>query len=86
MKRLNLSMIGNLTATLMLGVAVWMGMQWSPNPNVNWMSMESIAFAFCGGLLTALSSQFAITVQRDDRFCQTCGQERKDVTDGNQGE
>jgi hypothetical protein len=82
MKQLNLSMVGNLIAIFMVGVAVWMGTQWRPNPNVDWMSMKAIALAFCGGLLTALSSQVAITMHVDNQLCPVCGQKRKDATDG----
>ena len=62
---MNLSMVGNLTATLMVGMAVWLGMQWRPNPNDDYTSMLAIALAFSGGVLTALSSQVTIKIQKE---------------------
>jgi hypothetical protein len=65
MDLLNLAMIGNLVATALVGVAVWLGMQWRPSPQEDTMMMVAIGLAFVGGVLTALSSQVTVRVEKD---------------------
>jgi hypothetical protein len=65
MTSLNLAMIGNLVATALVGVAVWLGMQWRPSPHEDTMMMVAIGLAFVGGVLTALSSQVTVRVEKD---------------------
>jgi hypothetical protein len=65
MTSLNLAMIGNLVATALVGVSVWLGMQWRPSPHEDTMMMVAIGLAFVGGVLTALSSQVTVRVEKD---------------------
>ena len=90
---MNIAMVGNLMATLFVGVAVFLASQWRPNPNEDGPVLYALMLAFSGGLLTALSSQIRITLAQDkfsdERFCQECGQSRKvkeGLTDGVNGE
>ena len=65
MDLLNLAMIGNLVATALVGVSVWLGMQWRPSPHEDTMMMVAIGLAFVGGVLTALSSLGTVRVVKD---------------------
>jgi hypothetical protein len=64
---MNLSMIGNVIAVQMVGVAVWLGMQWRPSPYQDETMMVAIALAFVSGVLTALSSQMTVTFRKPTR-------------------
>lgn len=63
---MNLSMAGNLVAVVMVGVAVWLGMQWRPSPHNDYTVMVAIGLAFSGGLLTAMASQMTVRVKREE--------------------
>ena len=51
-----MSLIGNVIATLCVGSAVFLALQWRPNPNDDWTAMAAVTLAYMGGLFTALSS------------------------------
>ena len=51
-----MSLLGNLIATSCVGLAVFLALQWRPDPHDDWTVMAAVTLAYVGGLLTALSS------------------------------
>lgn len=76
---MNLSMGGNLVAVLLVGISVWLGMQWRPSPHDEYLMMVAIALAFSGGVLTAISSQIRVTLQPVETTERASGADREGV-------
>lgn len=51
-----MQLVGNLIATTCVGIAVFLALQWRPDPHDDWTVMAAVSLAYFGGLLTALSS------------------------------
>ena len=62
---INLTMIGNLIATVFVAIAVWLSMQWKSNPYDDNEQMIALALTYGAGLLTALSSQWTVHVEKE---------------------
>jgi len=62
---MNLTMIGNLTSTMFVAIAVWLSMQWQPNPHHDIEQLIALALTYGAGLLTAVSSQWSVHVEKE---------------------
>ena len=51
-----MQLVGNLIATTCVGIAVFLALQWRPDPHDDWTVMAAVSLSYFGGLLTALSS------------------------------
>jgi hypothetical protein len=58
---LNLTLVGNLIATALVGVSVWLSSEWQPNPHEDNKQLLALVFTYGAGLLTALSSHFSVS-------------------------
>jgi|TARA_R110000824_G_scaffold8899_1_gene40342 hypothetical protein len=58
-----MSLLGNLLATSCVGLAVFLALQWRPDPHEDWTVMAAVTLAYVGGLLTALSSLSGISIR-----------------------
>jgi hypothetical protein len=62
---MNLTMIGNLISTLFVAIAVWLSSQWQLNPHNGIGQLIALALAYGAGLLTAISSQWSIHIEKE---------------------
>ena len=58
-------MIGNLIATIFVAIAVWLSTQWQPDPHNDVEQLTALALTYGAGLLTALSSQWTVHVEKE---------------------
>ena len=61
---LNLTLVGNLIATVLVGVSVWLSSEWQPNPHEDTGQLIALGLTYSAGLLTALSSQWSMRVEK----------------------
>ncbi len=62
---LNLTLVGNLIATVLVGVSVWLSSEWQPNPHEDNKQLLALVLTYGAGLLTALSSQWIIHIETE---------------------
>jgi opacity protein-like surface antigen len=62
---MNLTMIGNLIATVFVAIAVWLSMQWQPVPSNDMKQLIALALTYGAGLITAISSQWTIHIEKE---------------------
>jgi opacity protein-like surface antigen len=62
---LNLTLVGNLIATVFVGVSVWLSSEWQPNPHEDKKQLLALALTYGAGLLTALSSQWVVRIETE---------------------
>jgi opacity protein-like surface antigen len=62
---LNLTLVGNLIATVFVGVSVWLSSEWQPNPHEDKKQLLALALTYGAGLLTALSSQWVVHIETE---------------------
>ena len=60
---MNLTMIGNLISTIFVATAVWLSMQWQPNPHSDSDQLIALALTYGAGVLTAVSSQWTVHIE-----------------------
>jgi len=62
---LNLALIGNLTATVFVGISVWLSSEWQPNPHQDGKQLTALVLTYGAGLLTALCSQWTVDIEKE---------------------
>jgi hypothetical protein len=62
---INIAMIGNLISTAFVAIAVWMSMTWQHGLYNDNRNLIALALAYGSGLLTALSSQFTVHIEKE---------------------
>ena len=62
---MNLTMIGNLISTIFVAIAVWLSSEWQPNPHEDIGQLIALGLTYSAGLLTALSSQWTVHVEKE---------------------
>ena len=61
---MNLTMIGNLISTTFVAIDVWLSSEWQPDPHEDTGQLIALALTYTAGLLTALSSQWSMRVEK----------------------
>ena len=74
---LNLTLVGNLIATVLVGVSVWLSSEWQPNPHEDNKQLLALVLTYGAGLLTALSSQWIIHIETET-YSKTDGDKSHD--------
>ena len=62
---LNLTLVGNLIATVFVGISVWLSSEWQPNPHEDKKQLLALVLTYGAGLLTALSSQWVVRTETE---------------------
>jgi hypothetical protein len=70
-------MIGNITATVFVGIGVWLSSEWQPNPYEDGKQLLALVLLYSAGLLNSMSSQWSVYVGEESNY-ETDGKDSHD--------